>query len=135
MNCRTGDSLADEQATVNGKEQVLKALDEAAARLRGKLGESLGTVPRFDAPIEQATTPSLEALQAYGLGQRSLAAKADPAAAVPFSRRAIDLDPNFAMAHALLGLNLAYLGQTGLGGEEPSQGLRVARGGTSARSS
>jgi tetratricopeptide (TPR) repeat protein len=117
VNCRTGDSLAEEQATVNGKEQVLKALDEAAARLRRKLGESLSTVQRFDAPIEQATTPSLEALQAYSLGQRSLASKADPAAAVPFFERAIGLDPNFAMAYALLGLNFAYLGQTGLAAE------------------
>jgi tetratricopeptide (TPR) repeat protein len=128
VNCRTGDSLAEEQATVNGKEQVLKALDAAAARLRGKLGESHSTVQKFDAPIEQATTPSLEALQAYSLGQRSLAVKADPAAAVPFFRRAIGLDPNFAMAHALLGLNLAYLGQTGLAAENLRKAYELREG-------
>jgi eukaryotic-like serine/threonine-protein kinase len=114
LNCRNADLLAEEQVTAVNKEQVLKALGEGATKLREKLGESLNTVQRFDTPVEEATTPSLEALQVYSLGQRSLTANADPAAAVPFFQRAVKLDPNFAMAYALLGLNSAYLSQTGL---------------------
>jgi eukaryotic-like serine/threonine-protein kinase len=104
VNCRTGDSLAEEQVTAERKEQVLKALSEAATRLRTKLGESLGTVEKFNTPIEQVTTPSLEALQAYGLG-RAMINKEDYDGAVPFFQRAIKLDPNFAMAYASLGLS------------------------------
>jgi len=69
VNCRTDESLAHEQVTVDGKERILKALSEAAAKLRSKLGESLSTVQKFDTPIEQATTSSLEALKAYSLGR------------------------------------------------------------------
>jgi predicted Zn-dependent protease/predicted Ser/Thr protein kinase len=116
-NCRTGDSLAGEQARVTGKEQVLAAMDKAAANLRSKLGESLSTVRKFDTPIEQATTPSLEALQAYSLGRKTLAAKGDNAAAVPLFQRAIRLDPNFAMAYASLGTSYGNLGETSLGAE------------------
>ena len=68
MNCRTGDLLAQEQVTANGKEQVLKALGDAATKLREKLGESLASVQKYDAPLPDVTTPSLEALQAYSLG-------------------------------------------------------------------
>jgi eukaryotic-like serine/threonine-protein kinase len=125
VNCRNGDLLADEQIVANGKEQVLKALGEAATKLRGKLGESLSTVQRFDTPVEEATTHSLEALQVYSLGQRSLAANADPAIAVPFFRRAIGLDAKFAMAYALLGLNSAYLGQTGLAAENTGKAYQL----------
>ncbi|MGB7553205.1 MAG: protein kinase [Candidatus Korobacteraceae bacterium] len=117
VNCRNGDLLADEQIVANDKEHVLKSLGEAATKLREKLGESLSTLQRFDTPLEEATTPSLEALQVYSLGQRSFATNADPSNAVPFFRKAIELDPNFAMAYALLGLNSAYLGQTGLAAE------------------
>jgi eukaryotic-like serine/threonine-protein kinase len=117
VNCRAGDTVTEEQVTADGKEQVLKALGEAAEKLRRKLGESLSTVEKFDTPVEQATTPSLDALQAYSLGQRNLAVKADPASAVPFFKRAVSLDPNFAMAYALLGLNSAYLGQSQLAAE------------------
>jgi len=116
-NCRTGDSLAGEQARATGKEQVLAAMDKAAASLRAKLGESLSTVQKFDTPIEQATTPSLEALQAYSLGRQALAAKGDNAAAIPFFQRAITLDPNFAMAYASLGTSYDNLGETSLGTE------------------
>jgi eukaryotic-like serine/threonine-protein kinase len=116
-NCRTGDSLAGEQARATGKEQVLAVVDKAAASLRSKLGESLGTLQRFDTPIEQATTPSLEALQAYSLGRKTLAAKGDNAAAVPLFQRAIQLDPKFAMAYASLGTSYGNLGETSLGAE------------------
>jgi serine/threonine protein kinase/predicted Zn-dependent protease len=117
VNCRTGDSLAEEQARATGKEQVLAAMDKAAANLRGKLGESLSTVQKFDTPIEQATTPTLEALQAYSLGRRTLGAKGDNAAAVPFFQRAIRLDPNFAMAYASLGTSYGNLGESSLAAE------------------
>jgi len=103
VDCRSGDSLAEEQVTAGSKEQVLKALAEAATRLRTKLGESLGTVERFNRPVEQVTTPSLEALHAYSLG-RTLIDKENFSAAVTFFQRAISFDPNFAMAYASLGV-------------------------------
>jgi tetratricopeptide (TPR) repeat protein len=106
LECHTGEVLAEEQRTAEAKEQVLRALDEAAAKVRGQLGESLTTVRRFDTPIEQATTPSLEALQAYSLGMRLLKGKSDFATALPFFQRAIGLDPKFAYAYG--GLSVAY---------------------------
>jgi eukaryotic-like serine/threonine-protein kinase len=103
VNCRTGDALAEEQATADGKERVLKALGDAAAKLRGKLGESLSTVQKFDTPLEQATTPSLKALKAFSSGFQVHTIAGD-AAAIPFYKQAIELDPNFALAYAWLGL-------------------------------
>jgi eukaryotic-like serine/threonine-protein kinase len=117
VNCRTGDALAVEQERATGKEQVLSAMDKAVAKLRGKLGESLRTVQKFDTAVEQATTRSLEALQAYSLGRNTLVGKSDFAAAVPFFQRAIHLDPNFAMAYASLGLSYSVLGEASLGAE------------------
>jgi eukaryotic-like serine/threonine-protein kinase len=111
VNCQTGDTLADEQARATGKEQVLPAMDKVAAKLRQKLGESLSTVQKFDTPIEQATTPSLEALQAYSLGWKIQTGKGDDAAAAPLYRRAIRLDQNFAMAYASLGTSYNNLGE------------------------
>jgi tetratricopeptide (TPR) repeat protein/predicted Ser/Thr protein kinase len=103
-NCRTGDILGEEQVRATGKEQVLTALDTAAAKLREKLGESAKSLQAFDTPLEQATTPSLEALQAYSLGRKTFYAKGE-AAAVPFLKRAVELDPNFAMAYRALAAN------------------------------
>ena len=117
VNCRTGDSLAQEQTTADGKERVLNGLGEVAAKLRQKLGESLNTVEKFDTPLEQATTPSLEGLQAYSLGWKTQWAKSDFAAAVPFFQRAIQLDPNFAMAYASLGTSHWVRAETSLGAE------------------
>src|SRR3984893_5705836 len=94
VNCQTGDTLADEQARATGKEQVLPAMDNVAAKLRHKLGESLSTVQKFDTPIVQATTPSLEALQAYSLGWKTQTGKGDDAAAAPLYQRAIRRDQN-----------------------------------------
>jgi tetratricopeptide (TPR) repeat protein/predicted Ser/Thr protein kinase len=111
VNCRSGDYLAQEQFTADGKENVLKALGGASTRLRAKLGESLKTVQKLDTPIEQATTPSLEALQAYSLGRKTMQGKADFTAAVPLFERAIELDPKFAMAHAMLGTTYHNLGE------------------------
>ncbi len=112
VNCRSGDVLANEQATASGKEQVLKALGEAAAKVRVKLGESLASVQKYDAPAESVTTPSLEALQAYSLGYQAQMVKRDIAATIPLLQRAISLDPNFAMAYARLGANYYNLGET-----------------------
>jgi len=116
VNCQTGDSLAEEQERATGKEQVLAAMDKAATKLRAKLGESLSTVQKLDTPIEQATTPSLEALQAYSLGRKALANN-DYAAAVPLFQRAIQLDPNLAMAYASLGVIHSNIGETNVGAE------------------
>ena len=99
VNCRTGDLLAQEQVTANGKEQVLKALGQAASSLRRKLGESLASIQKYDALPEDVTTPSLEALQAYSLGIKAFDVTNDFVAALPFFQRASTLDPNFAMAY------------------------------------
>ncbi len=117
VNCRTGDYIAQEQVTANGKEGVLSALDKASTKLREQLGESLKTIQKLDTPVEQATTPSLEALQAYGLGRRNLLGKADYTAAVPLFQRAIQLDPNFAMAYAVLGTTYHNLDEKMLAAE------------------
>jgi eukaryotic-like serine/threonine-protein kinase len=117
VNCQTGDSLAQEQVTASGKENVLKALGSASTTLREKLGESLKTVRRLDTPIEQATTPSLEALQSFSLGREMMQGKGDYTAAAPLLQHAIQLDPNFAMAHAMLGTTYHNLGEKILAAE------------------
>ena len=99
VNCNTGEVLAEAQEQAASKEAVLKALDNAAISLRGKLGESLSSVEKYATPLEEATTPSLEALKAYSLGIETWSAKGDTAG-LPFFKRAADLDPNFAMAYA-----------------------------------
>jgi DNA-binding winged helix-turn-helix (wHTH) protein/Flp pilus assembly protein TadD len=114
IECGTGDSLAEDQQTADSKEQVLKALGQATTRLRSKLGESLSTVHRFDTPIEQATTPSLQALQAYSRGMKLLIGKSDFNAALPLFQRAIELDPNFAAAYSGEVLTYTNLGETDL---------------------
>ncbi len=102
VNCRTGDLLAQEQVTANGKEQVLKALGQAASSVRRKLGESLASIQKYDALPEDVTTPSLEALQAYSLGIKAFDVTNDFVAAIPFFQRASTLDPNLAMAYLRL---------------------------------
>jgi len=99
VDCNTGDVLAEAQEQAAGKEAVLKALDATAVSLRGKLGESLSTVQRYATPVAHATTPSLEALKAYSLGLKTRNAIGDTAA-LPFFKRAVELDPSFAMAYA-----------------------------------
>ena len=103
LNAQTGEALAREQIEAESKEQVLKALDRAASSLRRKLGESLASVQKFTTPLEVATTASLEALKAFSLGQAEHSKMADDRA-VPHLKRAIELDPNFAMAYAKLGV-------------------------------
>jgi eukaryotic-like serine/threonine-protein kinase len=101
-NCRNGDLLAQEQVTASGKEQVLTALGDAATKLRGKMGESLVSVRKYNALPENVTTPSLEALQAYTLGNQTMDVANDYVAAIPLLERAVSMDPNFAMAYLRL---------------------------------
>jgi len=116
INAQTGDSLARDQVEAESKEQVLKSLDQAASNLRGKLGESVTSLQKFAAPLERATTSSLEALKEFSLGQAAHQ-KQDDEAAVPHLKRAVELDPNFAMAHATLGVVYGNLTQQKLGSE------------------
>ena len=116
VNCQTGDSIAEEQQQAASKEQVLAAMGKAAAELRGKLGESLSSVKKLDTPIEQATTPSLDALRAFSLGRKALGS-GDIAAAVPLFQAAINLDPSFAMAYASLGASYDHSGEFSLAEE------------------
>jgi tetratricopeptide (TPR) repeat protein/predicted Ser/Thr protein kinase len=113
VNCSNGESLASTEAQVSDKSHVLDALGKAASEIRKKLGESLSTVQKFDKPLQQATTPSLEALQSYSLG-KAVEGKGDSAAAIPLFQRAIKLDPNFGMAYLSLGINYSNLGESSL---------------------
>ena len=112
VNCQNGDALAQEQVTAASKEKVLDSLGAAASKLRGELGESLATVQKFDVPLEQATTSSLEALKAFSLGEKTRNEKGF-AAALPYDQRAIELDPNFAMGYRIVGGDYNALGQLG----------------------
>jgi hypothetical protein len=111
VNCHTGDILGREQITGEDESQMLAALGKAVTSLRGKLGESLSTVQKYDTPLEQATTHSLEALQAYSLGRKMTVVKGDYLAAIPLYQKAIAADENFAMAYAALGTAYHNLGQ------------------------
>jgi len=111
INCHNGDVLAEELVSANGKDQVLTALGAASTSLRKQLGESLASVEKFDAPPENVTTPSLEALHAYSLGFKVHVVSLDEAGAAVLFRRAIALDPRFAMAYARLAICYANLGE------------------------
>jgi len=116
VNCATGETLATAQAEAADKNQVLGALGKVASDIRAKLGESLTSIRKFNTPIEQATTSSLEALKAYSGGMQARRDKGD-AAAAPFFKQAFTLDPNFAMAYAVFGQISANLGEGALGAE------------------
>jgi len=116
INCQSGDTLAEEQVTAASKEKVLDALGEAASKLRTELGESLATVQKFDVPLAEATTSSLEALKAYSLGVKASNEKGS-AAALPYHQRAIELDPNFAMGYRAVGDDYHSLGEVGRASE------------------
>jgi eukaryotic-like serine/threonine-protein kinase len=110
VNCQSGNLLAEEQVTAPSKEKVLNTLGEAASKLRGELGESLATVQKFDVPLEQATTSSLEALKSFSLGGKVQNEKGY-AAALPYFQRAIELDPNFASGYLVVGNDYFSLGE------------------------
>ncbi len=118
-NCRTGETLAREQVEAEDKEHVLKAVGTAAMRLRAKLGESLASIQKMNYNFERATTASLEAFQAYGLGE----AQRDQGsylAAVPFYQHATEIDPNFAMAYARMAVMYSNSG-------DRQQGIKYAK--------
>jgi eukaryotic-like serine/threonine-protein kinase len=119
VNCYTGDVMGEAQEGAADKEAVLKALDRAAVSMRSKLGESLSSVQKYATPVAEATTPSLEALKAYSLGRKTAVTRGETAA-LPFLKRAVDLDPNFAMAHALMSVVYVDL-------REPGQAAENAR--------
>jgi eukaryotic-like serine/threonine-protein kinase len=123
VSCSSGDTLATEQGEAAGKRDVLKTLGKAAQELRGKLGESLVTVEKFDVPAE-ATTPSLEALKAHSMGGRTRRMKGD-AEAIQFYKRAIELDPNFALAYAGLGASHFNVNQAGLAAENATKAYEL----------
>jgi serine/threonine protein kinase/tetratricopeptide (TPR) repeat protein len=110
VNCQNGDTLAQAQATAANKEKVLDALGEAASKLRRELGESLANVKKFDVPLSQATTSSLEALKAVSLGNKTLHEKGS-VAALPFFQHAVELDTNFATGYVALGKMHSNAGQ------------------------
>jgi len=116
VNCQSGDTLAEEQVTAASKEKVLGTLGEAASKLRAELGESLPSVQKFDVPLAEATTSSLEALKAYSLGKRALSEQG-AAAALPYHQRAVQLDPNFAIAYRIIGGDYDSVGQLGRASE------------------
>jgi len=115
IGCNTGDTLAKEQEEATSKDDVLRALSKASTALRTRLGESLATVQKFDVPVE-ATTSSLEALKAFSMGITTFRNRGN-SEAIPFFKRAIELDPNFAAAYAALGLTYSNLQQASLAGE------------------
>jgi tetratricopeptide (TPR) repeat protein len=120
INCASGDSLASTEAQASDKSHVLDALGKAASEMRRKLGESLATLQKYNTPLEQAITPSLEALQAY-----TLASKNDFPAAIPFLQRAIQLDPDFAMAYDQVGGAYQSIGETTMGAEKYSEAFEL----------
>ena len=124
VNCQSGDTLAQEQVTAASKEKVLDALGEAASKLRGELGESLVTVQKFDIPLEQATTSSLEALKAYSLGRKVNNEKGN-VAALPYDQRAIELDSNFAVGYLEVGWDYFSLNQLGRASENFSKAFQL----------
>jgi tetratricopeptide (TPR) repeat protein len=113
VNCQTGDSLGSAEMEAEGREKVVKALSEVANTLRGKLGESLASVEKYDKPLDEATTSSLEALQAFTRGTRTAQEQGDQSA-LPYLQRAVELDPNFARAYASLGGSYMNLEQPSL---------------------
>jgi serine/threonine protein kinase/tetratricopeptide (TPR) repeat protein len=116
VNCQSGDLLAQEQVTAAAKEKVLDALGDAVTKLRGKLGESLATVQKFDVPLAEATTSSLEALRAHSLGEKAFR-ESGSTAALPYHQRAIQLDPGFAMGYEQLGNDYYGVGELGRANE------------------
>jgi Flp pilus assembly protein TadD len=109
-NCRTGDTIEKQQVQASGKDDVLKALGTAAGQLRRGLGESLASIEKYDAPIQGATTASLDALKAYSQGISTRRRQGDTAS-LPFFRKAIELDPDFALAHARLSTVYGNIGE------------------------
>jgi DNA-binding winged helix-turn-helix (wHTH) protein len=123
-NCRTGDVLDDEQVQAARKEDVLNALSQIATRFRTRVGESLTTIKKYDTPLAEATTPSLEALKAYSAGWQ-VSFSSGSAASLPFFQRAIEIDPNFASAYASLGRMYGDIGESVLSAKNTSKAYEL----------
>jgi len=121
VNCANGATLASTEAQASDKNHVLDALGKTATEIRNELGESLSTVQKFDTPLEQATTPSLEALKAFGSGRQA----ASPPLGIPFLKRAIELDPNFAVAYAWLGIWYTSIGEPSIAADYTSKAYEL----------
>ena len=126
LNCQSGATIGSEQAEASSREQVLTVLGQAASRLRRKLGESLPTIQRFDKPMTQATTSSLEALQAFSAAE-DIRSRTSELGSVPFYKRAIELDPDFAVAYARLSAVYGNLGQSAESTTQCHRSLRPSR--------
>ena len=124
-NCRTGEVLDEEQAQAAKKEDVLNALSQIASKFRTRVGESLATVEKHSTPLEEATTPSLEALKAFSAASKGLTSAIELSAAVPLFKRAIEIDPNFAIAYAKLGFIYGLLGQPTLSAESSTKAYQL----------
>jgi DNA-binding winged helix-turn-helix (wHTH) protein/tetratricopeptide (TPR) repeat protein len=122
--CRTGDLIDEEQAQADKKEDVLNALGEIASKFRARVGESLKMIEEHDVPLAEATTSSLEALKAYTAGER-VNYSSGAAASIPFLKHAIEIDPQFAMAYALLGRVYGDIGETELSAESSSKAYEL----------
>lgn len=123
-NCRNGDVLDDEQVQASRKEDVLNALSQIATRFRTRAGESLTTIKEHDAPLFEVTTPSLEALKVYSAAKRILSSTGS-VSALPLFKRATEIDPGFAMAHAHLGRVYADIGESVLSNESTSKAWQL----------
>jgi tetratricopeptide (TPR) repeat protein len=123
-NCNTGSILDQEQALAANREDVLNSLSQIARKFRTRVGESLATFEKHSTPLAEATTPSLEALKAYSTGMKANLS-AGSAAAVPFFRRAIEIDPQFAMAYADLGLAYSDVGESVLSAESTTKAWQL----------
>jgi tetratricopeptide (TPR) repeat protein len=127
VNCRSGETLAEAQVEAPEKEKVLDSLSRGATELREKLGESLSTVQKFDTPLAETTTNSLDAWQAYCLGLKNLVIRGDNREALTSFHRAVGIDPDFATAYALIGVVYSNLGETRLAAENLKKAFVLRR--------
>jgi DNA-binding winged helix-turn-helix (wHTH) protein len=124
-NCRTGTVLDEEQVEAARKEDVLKALGQMASRFRSHVGESIGTLQKHDTPLEEDTTPSLEALKAYSTARSLRYSEAGYASALPLLKRAVEIDPGFAMAYAFIGRVYGDMGEASLSAENAAMAYQL----------
>src|SRR4029077_5637768 len=123
-NCRTGDVLDEEQVQAARKEDVLNALGQIASKFRTRVGESLNTVEKHDTPLAETTTPSLEALKAYSAARKVQSSRGG-AASLPLYKHATEIDPQFAMAHANLGVAYGSIGESDLSVQSTSKAYQL----------
>ena len=120
-DCNTGNILDQQQAVAARREDVLNSLSEMSRKFRTRVGESLATVERHSMPLAEATTPSLEALKAYSTAMKLVLSSGNCEQSIPFFRRAVEIDPNFAMAYAQLGLAYSASGESVLSAESTTK--------------